>query len=387
MIFLLIIGLASLLIYLFLAVEALLGVRQIGQLQNIVPTPGEEYPSVSIIIPALNEAATIQPALTSLLALDYPKLEIIAINDRSTDETGLILDQMAEANTKLTVYHLKELPLGWLGKNHALWYGATRAKGKLLLFTDADVVMTEKSLRQAVSFMITKHLDHLAIFFDSIVPGGLLNMQIIDFACAFLTIMKPWKARQQDCPYHIGVGAFNLVRAETYHQCGTHQAIALNPVDDVELGRLVKKYGGHQDCLFGYNSISVKWYGSIPEMVQGLEKNILPFCGYSLAKIIAASAVLIILRIWPMLALFLVHDIILLTLNALLIAMQAGLAITAAINSSIPVRHVIWLPISPFIGLYILWNSTIKTIFRRGIIWRGTFYSLDELQKKMPNKE
>ena len=92
MTFLIAIGLTSLLIYLFLAVEALLGGRQIGQLRDIIPLRDAECPSISIIVPALNEATTIKPALTSLLALDYPDLEIIAVNDRSTDATGLILE-------------------------------------------------------------------------------------------------------------------------------------------------------------------------------------------------------------------------------------------------------------------------------------------------------
>ncbi|MCK4837470.1 MAG: glycosyltransferase, partial [Desulfobulbaceae bacterium] len=327
------------------------------------------------------EAATIKPALAALLALDYPDLEIIAINDRSTDATGLILDKMAKTDARLKVYHIMELPSGWLGKNHALWYGAARAKGDLLLFTDADVIMAEKSLRRAVGFMLARQLDHLAIFFDAIVPGGLLNMLIIDFACGFMALMKPWKARQSDSPYHTGVGAFNLIRAETYRRCGTHQAIAMNPVDDVELGRLLKANDGHQDCLFGRNSISVKWYSSVAEMVRGLEKNIMPFCDYSIVKIIAASAVIIIFRIWPMMVLLWGHNPILLALNGLLLILQAGSAITAAANSSIPVRHVIWLPLAPFISLYILWNSAIKTLCRGGIIWRETFYSLDELKK------
>lgn len=379
------IGLISLLICLFLTIESLLGARQIGQLQDITPLRRSDCPAVSIIVPALNEAATIKPALASLLALDYPKLEVIAINDRSTDTTGQILDNMAQENSRLTVYHLTELPANWLGKNHALWYGATRAEGDILLFTDADVVMTQKSLRRAVGFMLTAQLDHLAIFFDAIVPGGLLNMLIVDFACGFMALMKPWKAHRPDNHYHIGVGAFNLIRAETYHRCGTHRAIAMNPVDDVALGRLLKTNGGHQNCLFGRNSISVKWYSSVTEMVHGLEKNIMPFCGYSISKIIAATAAIIILRIWPMMVILFSHNPFLLTLNGLLVILQVGSAITVAANSSIPIRHVVWFPLAPFIDLYILWNSTLKTLSRGGIIWRGTFYSLAELQKNNPD--
>ncbi|MDF1577703.1 MAG: glycosyltransferase [Desulfobulbales bacterium] len=378
---LLVLGLVSLLLYLVVAGETLLGARRIGRLGDIAPALKPKCPPVSIIVPARNEAAAIPEALASLLALDYPGLEIIVVNDRSTDETGPLLDRIAAEHLRLEVHHLEELPSGWLGKNHALWYGASRSRGKILLFTDADVVLTPTSLGRAVNFLEQERLDHLALFFAAEVPGGLLNMMMIDFACAFMAWMKPWQARRSGSRYHIGVGAFNLVRAEGYQRCGTHRAIALEPVDDVELGRLIKENGGAQDCLFGNHSVSVKWYHSIPEMVRGLEKNIFPFCNYSLPKIAAASLAIVILRIWPLPAIFLTTGPVA-VLNGLLIVIHAGLAAVAAGKSSIPLRHLIWLPVSPFIGLYILWNSTIRTIWRGGIVWRDTFYSLAELRKK-----
>jgi hypothetical protein len=273
------------------------------------------------------------------------------------------------------------LPAGWLGKNHALWFGAARATGDFLLFTDADVVMTAASLRRAIDFMLRHRLDHLAVLFEIKVAGGLLNMLIIDFACAFMAAMKPWRARRLGSRYHIGVGAFNLVRAATYRRCGTHRAIALQPVDDVALGRLLKDGGGRQDCLFGYHAISVKWYDSVAALVRGLEKNIFPFCNYSLPRIMATSTLIIVLRIWPLLS-PLTGQGALIIINGLLIGLQVTLALNAAARSAIPLRHIVWFPLSAFIGLYILWNSTIKTLWRGGIVWRGTFYSLDLLQKK-----
>ncbi|MFN2365845.1 MAG: hypothetical protein ABR523_05200 [Desulfurivibrionaceae bacterium] len=120
---------------------------------------------------------------------------------------------------------------------------------------------------------------------------------------------------------------------------------------------------------------------SIPEMVRGLEKNVFPFCNYSLPKITAASLAIVILRIWPLPAIFLTSTPVA-VLNGLLIVIQAGLAAVAAGKSSISVRYVVWLPVSPFIGLYILWNSTIRTILQGGIVWRDTFYSLTELRRK-----
>jgi glycosyltransferase involved in cell wall biosynthesis len=373
-------GLFSIGAYLILAVAVLVGSRQIGQLSEVEPAPPAELPKVSIIIPALNEAATIEPALASVLALDYPDLEVIAINDRSTDQTGAILERLASAEPRLQVFHIKELPAGWLGKNHALWYGADRASGELLLFTDADVVMSRGSLRRAVSYMLARRLDHLAVFFDVVVPGGLLNMLMIDFASAFMAGMRPWKARQEKSRCHIGVGAFNLVRAKAYQVCGSHRAIALQPVDDVELGRLLKESGGRQDLLFGRTDISVAWYGSVDEMIRGLEKNIFPYLGYSLIRTAAVSLVVVLLRIWPFLALFFT-DGLLLSLNGILLAMQLAAALFVAANSSIAVRHLVWFPFSAFVGLYIIWHSAIRTLLRGGILWRGSFYSLEELKK------
>ena len=375
-----VLGLFSIGVYLVLALEALLGSRQIQHLREVEPAPAAELPKVSIIIPALNEATTIEPALASVLALDYPDLEIIAINDRSTDQTGPILERLALAEPRLQVYHIKELPAGWLGKNHALWYGAGQATGELLLFTDADVVMSRGSLRRAVSYMLARRLDHLAVFFDVVVPGGLLNMLMIDFASAFMAGMRPWKARQEKSRCHIGVGAFNLVSAKAYQACGTHRAIALQPVDDVTLGRLLKESGGHQDCLFGRGDISVEWYSSVAEMVRGLEKNIFPYSGYSLVRIAAVSLVVVLMRIWPLFALFF-SDGLLLSLNAILLAIQLVAALFVAANSSIAARHLVWFPFSAFVGLYIIWHSAVKILLRGGILWRGSFYSLKELKR------
>ncbi len=373
-------GLFSIAVYLVLALGALLGSRQIGLLREVESAPAAQLPKVSVIIPALNEAATIEPALASVLALDYPDLEIIAINDRSTDQTGPILDRLASAEPRLQVFHIKELPAGWLGKNHALWYGAGQASGELLLFTDADVVMSRGSLGRAVSFMLAERLDHLAVFFDVVVPGGLLNMLMIDFASAFMAGMRPWKAKDAKSRCHIGVGAFNLVRAKAYQACGSHRVIAMQPVDDVTLGRLLKESGFHQDLLFGRGEISVEWYSSVAEMVRGLEKNIFPYLEYSLTRIVAVSLVVVLMRIWPLFALFLTNGL-LLSLNGVLLAMQLAAALFVAANSSIAARHLVWFPFSAFVGLYIIWHSAIKTLLRGGIVWRGSFYSLKELKK------
>src|SRR3954451_9899572 len=146
---LLLLALATLLAHLATAVRILRGNRSIRFLRELPPIDGP-LPRVSILIPARNEERNLEEALRSVLALDYDNLEIDVVDDRSTDRTGEILDRMAAAAPRLRGVHVRELPAGWLGKNHALWLGAGKASGDFLLFTDADVVLEPSALRRAV---------------------------------------------------------------------------------------------------------------------------------------------------------------------------------------------------------------------------------------------
>jgi glycosyltransferase involved in cell wall biosynthesis len=365
--------------FLWGAATVLLGFRKIQRLRDLSAAVPDQVPLVSIIIPALNEEEGLEPALRSVLALDYPALEIIAVDDRSTDATGSILDRLAGEFPQLQVIHIRELPPGWLGKNHALWLGAAQARGELLLFTDADVRMEKSALARAVGYLSGRRLDHLAVFFDAVVPGGLLNMLIVDFAGALLLALRPWEASDPGKGGHIGVGGFNLIRAETYQRIGSHQALALCPVDDVMLGWLVKRRGGRQDCLLGRSLITVPWYGSVGEMIRGLEKNIFAFCDYSLPKVAGGSLLIVLGRIWPLAALLCTSGPTRLV-NLALVALQLLLTLAATRNSPVAARHLLWFPLSPIPGLYLIWRATFLALWRRGIRWRTTFYPLAELR-------
>src|SRR6185369_5444580 len=102
-------------------------------------------------VPACNEAGTIETALASLLAQDYPGLEIVLVDDRSSDGTGVIIDRLAASDPRISAIHVRDLPIGWLGKVHALQRGLERVRGALVLFTDADIYFAPGSLRRAVS--------------------------------------------------------------------------------------------------------------------------------------------------------------------------------------------------------------------------------------------
>ena len=259
--------------------------------------PAQSGPPLSIIAAARNEARGIEAAVTSLLRLDYPALEIVIVNDRSTDETGAILERLSNVvssgfsrHSPSKIVTITELPDGWLGKNYALQVGADSATGDLILFTDADIVFEPTTLRRAVALLEMQHTDHLAVIPDIDVPGVALNAFVAAFAVFFSMYARPWKVRDPRSSAHIGVGAFNLIRREVYRAIGGHRAIAMRPDDDIKLGKLVKKHGFRQDVAVGRDLITVEWYASIGELVDGLMKNAFAGVDYSLWKVAGSSA-------------------------------------------------------------------------------------------------
>ena len=161
----------TLILFILSNIELALGNRKIKWLKDISANEGSNVPKVSIIVPACNEERNIEVALKSLVTQNYKNLEIFVVNDRSTDETASILDRLATEYSKITISNISELPLGWVGKNHALYNGAKQAKGEYLLFTDADIVMDSTAIQRAVYHMQQNKLDHIAVMPEIKMPG------------------------------------------------------------------------------------------------------------------------------------------------------------------------------------------------------------------------
>ena len=350
------------------------GVRPLAQL-----TPSQTGPLVSIIAAARNEARGIEAALTSVLQLDYPALEMIVVDDRSTDETGAILDRLARLHPRLKVKHISALPEGWLGKNHALSVGAEAASGELLLFTDADVVFEPTALRRAVGFMEREGLDHLAAIPDVRVPGLALSAFVTAFGVLFLLYARPWKARDPKSPYHIGVGAFNLIRSAVYRAIGTHRAIAMRPDDDLKLGKLVKKRGFRQDVVHGKDFIMVEWYSSLGEMIDGLMKNAFAGVDYSLVTLAGSTVALLLMNIWPFVALLITHGVTR-ALNGASIMLIGLLFWTSTGYAFGRLGYVLAFPAAVLLFVYIMWRSALVAVIRGTVTWRGTAYPLAQMR-------
>jgi glycosyltransferase involved in cell wall biosynthesis len=375
---LLLLALATLLAHVATAIQILRGNRSIRFLRDLPPLAGP-LPRVSIIIPARNEERNLEEALRSILALDYDNLEIDVVDDRSTDRTGEILDRMAAADPRLRIVHVHELPPGWLGKNHALWLGAEKATGDYLLFTDADVVMEPSTLRRAAGLMVADRLDHLTASPEIERPSALFEMFIGAFSLFFALYTKPWKVRDPESPHHVGIGAFNLVRAAAYRAAGGHRAIAMRPDDDLKLGKLLKKNGFRQEFVFGQGALRVEWYASVRELIQGLMKNAFSGVDYRVRVVVVSTVTQLAVLVWPFAALFLTTGATR-WLNLASVAVLVALCWINAPLAGVRRWHGLGFPLATLLFLYILWRAMLLTLWRDGIDWRGTHYPLAELR-------
>lgn len=354
-----------------------IGHRRLRPLEHV--TPSQNSPLVSIIAAARNEARGIEAALRSVLRLDYPAIEVIVVDDRSTDETGAILARLARLHPRLNVKHISALPEGWLGKNHALYVGAEAASGELLLFTDADVVFEPTALRRAVGFMEREELDHLAAIPDVRVPGLALNAFVTAFGVFFMLYARPWKARDPNSRHHIGVGAFNLIRSAVYRAVGTHRAIAMRPDDDLKLGKLVKKRGFRQDVVHGKDFIIVEWYSSVREMIDGLMKNAFAGVEYSLVTLAGSTVALLLLNVWPFVALWTTHGVTR-ALNGVCVMLIVLLFWTSTGYAGARLGYVLAYPAAVLLFVYIMWRSALVAVIRGTVTWRGTAYPLAQMR-------
>lgn len=359
--------------------DVALGVRRLVQVTSLPDWNGPDAPLVSIIVPARNEARSIEGAIDSLLAQRYPALEFIAIDDRSDDGTGAILDRMAAGDRRLMVRHLESLPPGWLGKNHALSEGAAAARGEWLLFADADVVLEPGTLGRVMRYAVEQRFDHIALLPTITMPGLLLEAFVAGFGVSFNAYMRPWKARDPKSKCFVGVGAFNLVRGAAYRHAGGHSRIALRPDDDVRLGQVLKRDGAHQDLLLGTGAARVEWYRSFAELEQGLEKNAFSAFQYRPVLSVLASLFHLVMGLAPLVGVVLLRG-----LPQLLCAVMIGWALIlyafAARVAGLRVRTTFLYPVFIVMFNYVVLRAMVVNLRDGGIRWRGTFYSLDDLR-------
>lgn len=338
------------------------------------------YPRVTVVLAARNEAASLPATLASLRAQSWTNLEVIAVDDRSTDDTARVLDDAASAWQALKVVHITELPDDWLGKTYALHTAAKVASGEWLLFTDADVQFSSDAVDTAMRYTLFTQADHLALAPTLIATRFWLRAVVYFFLYNVVLIFRPQDSDRRNSSASVGIGAFNLVRKSVYEQIGGHARVALRTDEDLALGAVIKRAGFKQLFAGGTNLVAVEWYATLSEMARGLEKNALAPFGYHIWRFALGMLAMLLLYDAPAAGMLMADNWSRL-LFAAAFATEMYLFHMTRRYTGVTLWWALTLPVAAPILCVILVRAAILCLVRGGIDWRGTFYSLRDLRK------
>ena len=362
---------------------ALLLRQFVPKFETVAPTtsPRGVLPRLSVLIPACNEAQTIERALRTLLLQEYPNLEVIVVNDRSEDDTGTIIDRLAEADPRVRAVHIDHLPAGWLGKVHALKVASEKASGEFLLFSDADIHFSKDCLRRAVLYAEQESLDHLTLLPKMSSRSIWARFAIVSSLRAILVAVKPWHVNDSDRPEGVGVGAFNMVRRVAFENTMGFEWFKMDVADDVALGQLMKNSSCTSHVLLAYDSLEVEWYSSVENVFLGLEKNAfaqVARCDFRQGMLVGGVA------IWVALS-----PLILFGMGETFWSMIPWIG---AFATGLVLQNTMGISLLDTLGSFFFGDAIMGTVILRstwlgeergGVVWRGTVYTSEELQEGM----
>jgi len=376
--------------WLWKGITSLVGMRKIPDLSQIDPAtlppiPESDGPDLTVIVPARDEETVIGQCLHSLLASSGLKLQIIAVDDRSTDRTGTIMDAIAaEARAgnsphQIEIIHITELPAGWLGKPHALATGANRATSPWILFTDGDVLFGPRALEFAMREAVELNADHLVlaptIIFHSVGERAVLGaMQAMAS-----WMVRLWNVADPRAKDSFGAGAFNMIRRDVYLAIGGFEKLRLEILEDVFLGMRVKRSGFTQRIILGPNLVRLRWIEGLFGVVSLLEKNAFAVTRFRTPLQLLASLSPLLHAVVPLAAIFsggwnLVAGLV--TYVGLILVYQAGRRATR-----VPAWYALLFAPAVLLLAWAMLRSMFLALTRGGVIWRGTLYPLAELRR------
>ena len=365
-------------------VEWLHGLRQVPDLHDWPRNKTESLGLLSVIVPARNEALAIGACLRSLLASEGVRLQVIAVDDRSDDETGRIMDRIAveasESGHVLKVIHIDTLPGGWMGKTHAMALAAAEAKGDWLLFTDGDMLFARDVLARALTYAQTERADHVILYPTMIYEGFGERMMLSFLHVMSIWGVRPWKVGDPNAKRDfIGIGAFNLMRRRVYDEVGGWESLRMEILEDLRMGFVIKQKGYRQRAVLGRDLTRIRWADGAFGAVNNMTKNLFALFRFRLwlaALAVVSVTALCLLPVagllmgwpglWPMLVMLAMLVVLYLRYE------QLGLP---------RVLYVLTFPIGGLLFIFAMIRSIGTTVLRGGVTWRGTFYPLKALKR------
>ncbi len=339
-------------------------------------------PTLTAIVPALNEEGNVGVCLESLLGQDYRALEVIAVDDRSTDQTGAVMDALAaKYPQRLRVIHVKELPAGWLGKTHAMALAARTSTSEYVLFTDADVIFRRDAIRRSMAYAVESGADHMVTAPTLILRSWDESALLGFFQVCGLWAVRLWKVADPKAKRDaIGVGAFNLLRRSAYEQVGGFEVLRMEIIEDLGIARRIKKAGLKQRVVFGLGLVNVHWASGAMGVVRVVTKNFFSAFQFRAVLLFAACIWLLAFFVLPVLGLNVPGA----RVPSLISLLIVGVVYRASGKTSgISAWNALLSPLASVLLVYALVRSLVITLWQGGVVWRGTFYSLKELRRNV----
>ena len=339
---------------------------------------GKGLPSVSVLVPARDEAGVIGRLAAAVLASRGIDLELVILDDDSRDATAAIVADLAASDRRVRLVRGLPLPAGWCGKQHACWQLAAAARHDILLFLDADVTLAPDGVARAVAFLDKRGVD-LASGFPRQETGCLLDWLLLPLIHFVLLGYLPLAiARSDNRPgLAAGCGQLFVTRKEAYRACGGHAAIRASLHDGIKLPRAYRAAGLSTDLFDAGDIASCRMYATDRDVLRGLGKNategiaapgsIVPFTlllagGSILPVIVVASGLATGWRGWPWwaVAASLVAAVVSWLPRCLAVA-RFGQSISSAL------AH----PVGVAVFLVIQWTALVRRLLGLRTSWRG----------------
>lgn len=370
-------SLSLVIIIIFLGLQFFFVIWNIRQYPSWTKRTGSKNLSVSILIPARNEEERLPGLLESLISQTNRPLEVLVLNDHSTDHTAKVVAQYAERYAWIQLVEGSPLPKGWLGKPFACHQLSERAKGEWLLFLDADVRLDSEALALAIGEADEQKTGLITGFPRQVVRTWMeklvVPLMLFTIAC-HLPIRFVRKSRKPEfCAAH---GGFMFVESACYKDVGGHASIYDQMVEDMELAKLIKKKGYPVTLAKIDDSVWMRMYESGSQVFRGYQKNIFPGVGRNLFLLLLVLVMYLFLYVYPFLALILS----LILGKAILLAIVACL-LGMLIKSWIDWQHRLpfWLgafqPVSILLFCVIALASVYGSFSKKGYIWKGRRYT------------
>ena len=352
-------------------------------LVRLEPVTGklDDPPMVSVCVPARDEERGIAACLESLLAQDYPRFEVIAVNDHSSDRTGELIRELAEKDSRLIALDGKDLPQGWLGKPFALHQAFQKSKGDILLFTDADPVFKPHALSTAISTMREKGLDALTLM-PQAEFGSFWERAVQPVIFGFIASLTRFrKVNSMDHKSAMGFGAFLMFTRSAYETIGGHEGGKADVLEDVLIAKRLKKAGLKLLVADAKRLFSIRMYYGFREIWSGWRKNMFLAMKRSVLRAFYYVSMVQMFVITPYLVLLwnLVEGtgLVWIGLSLFGVSMVSAAKIKACDEMGLNRLNACLFPIGAVVMAAIMLNSMVQTLFFSRTEWRGRVYSVE----------